>query len=90
MLLAEDGEQSLLYTGDFKLGESATAERAELPQADILVIESTYGNPDLSPDAARQTASTSCSRWCGKRSAAGPRRSSRPTCWAKARKSPGS
>ncbi len=26
MLLAEDGEQSLLYTGDFKLGESATAE----------------------------------------------------------------
>lgn len=45
MLLADDGEQSLLYTGDFKLGESATAERAELPQADILVIESTYGQP---------------------------------------------
>lgn len=45
MLLADDGEQSLLYTGDFKLGESATAERAELPRADILVIESTYGNP---------------------------------------------
>jgi Cft2 family RNA processing exonuclease len=35
----------LLYTGDFKLGESATAERAELPHADILVIESTYGTP---------------------------------------------
>jgi putative mRNA 3-end processing factor len=45
MLLAEDGETSLLYTGDFKLGESATAERAELPKAEILVIESTYGNP---------------------------------------------
>ena len=45
MLLAEDGEQSLLYTGDFKLGESATAGRAELPHADILVIESTYGHP---------------------------------------------
>lgn len=45
MLLAEDGEESLLYTGDFKLGESATAERAELPHADILVIESTYGTP---------------------------------------------
>ncbi|MDZ7616208.1 MAG: MBL fold metallo-hydrolase, partial [Patescibacteria group bacterium] len=30
MLLAEDGGESLLYTGDFKLGESATAERAEL------------------------------------------------------------
>jgi putative mRNA 3-end processing factor len=45
MLLAEDGDESLLYTGDFKLGESATAERAELPHADILVIESTYGTP---------------------------------------------
>ncbi len=45
MLLAEDGERSLLYTGDFKLGESATAERAELPQAEILVLETTYGDP---------------------------------------------
>jgi len=45
MLLADDGEQTLLYTGDFKLAESATAERAELPTADILVIESTYGAP---------------------------------------------
>ncbi len=45
MLLAEDGERSLLYTGDFKLGESATAARAELPHADVLVIESTFGNP---------------------------------------------
>lgn len=45
MLLAEDGHESLLYTGDFKLGESATAERAELPQAHVLVIESTYGDP---------------------------------------------
>jgi putative mRNA 3-end processing factor len=45
MLLAEDGQRSLLYTGDFKLGESATAVRAELPRADVLVIESTYGQP---------------------------------------------
>ncbi len=45
MLLAEDGRQSLLYTGDFKLAESATAERAELVPADILVIESTFGRP---------------------------------------------
>jgi Cft2 family RNA processing exonuclease len=46
MLLADDGQQSLLYTGDFKLGESATAQQAELPHADILIIESTYGHPD--------------------------------------------
>lgn len=45
MLMAEDGSESLLYTGDFKLAESATSERAELPRADILVIESTYGEP---------------------------------------------
>ena len=46
MLLAEDEGHSLLYTGDFKLGESATAERAELPQAELLIIESTFGTPD--------------------------------------------
>lgn len=45
MLFANDGNTSLLYTGDFKLRPSATAERAELPKADILVIESTFGNP---------------------------------------------
>ena len=45
MLLAEDDRESLLYTGDFKLGRSATAERAELPRADTLIIESTYGDP---------------------------------------------
>jgi len=45
MLLAEDQGQTLLYTGDFKLGPSATAAHAELPHAEILVIESTYGDP---------------------------------------------
>ena len=45
MLLADDGQQSLLYTGDFKLDTSATAEAAELPRADILVMESTFGRP---------------------------------------------
>lgn len=54
MLLAEDGDESLLYTGDFKLGECATSEPAELPHADTLVIESTYGDPSyrLTPRAA--------------------------------------
>ncbi|NQT36016.1 MAG: MBL fold metallo-hydrolase [Planctomycetes bacterium] len=47
MLLAENQQQSLLYTGDFKLGPSATAEEAELPRADILVIESTFGDPSF-------------------------------------------
>jgi len=46
MLLAEDQGRTLLYTGDFKLQPSLTAEPAELPHADTLVIESTYGHPD--------------------------------------------
>ncbi len=46
MLLAEDQGRTLLYTGDFKLRPSLTAEPAELPHADTLVIESTYGHPD--------------------------------------------
>jgi putative mRNA 3-end processing factor len=45
MLLAEEDGRSLLYTGDFKLGDSATAESAELPHADVLVMERTFGLP---------------------------------------------
>ncbi len=45
MLLAETDKQSLLYTGDYKLGPSVTSETAELPSADILVMESTFGRP---------------------------------------------
>jgi Cft2 family RNA processing exonuclease len=45
MLFAEDGERSLLYTGDFKLGPSATSEPAELPRADTLIMECTFGRP---------------------------------------------
>ena len=45
MLLAENDQQSLLYTGDFKLGPSATSPAAELPSADVLIMESTFGRP---------------------------------------------
>ncbi len=45
MLLAEDGGRTLLYTGDFKLRPSLTAAPAELPLAETLVIESTFGHP---------------------------------------------
>jgi Cft2 family RNA processing exonuclease len=45
MLYAEDEERSLLYTGDFKLGSSATSEPAELPHADTLIMECTFGRP---------------------------------------------
>ena len=46
MLLAEDGGRSLLYSGDFQLRPSRTSESAELVQADIFVLESTFGRPE--------------------------------------------
>ena len=45
MLLAETKGRSLLYTGDYKLDASATAETCQLPHADTLVMESTWGDP---------------------------------------------
>jgi putative mRNA 3-end processing factor len=38
-------EGSLLYTGDFKLRDSLTVEHPEPVPADVLVMESTYGQP---------------------------------------------
>ena len=47
MLYASDPDcgESLLYTGDFKLGPSRTSREIEIPQADILVMECTFGTP---------------------------------------------
>lgn len=45
MSLIEAGGQSLLYTGDFKLRPSLSAEPCEPHLADILIMETTYGRP---------------------------------------------
>src|SRR4051812_18141910 len=45
MLHVSRGEQTFLYTGDFKLRASATVPAAEVRPADVLVMESTYGLP---------------------------------------------
>jgi putative mRNA 3-end processing factor len=45
MLLVEHDGERLLYTGDFKLSDSATAERASPPPAEVLIMESTFGDP---------------------------------------------
>lgn len=47
MLLVETPDQSLLYTGDFRLRPSATAELAEPPRAQWLVMECTFGSPEF-------------------------------------------
>ncbi len=39
--------ESLLYTGDFKTRPGLAAEPIEIPQADTLVMESTFGRPEF-------------------------------------------
>jgi Cft2 family RNA processing exonuclease len=46
MVHVEKNGETLLYTGDFRLRQSWTAEPAEVPKADGLIMESTYGSPD--------------------------------------------
>lgn len=41
----EEGGESLLYTGDFKLRPGLSAERTEWRQADTLIMETTFGLP---------------------------------------------
>lgn len=45
MLHVQGERGSVLYTGDFKLRPSATAEPAAPPRADVLIMETTYGDP---------------------------------------------
>lgn len=44
-ILAERDGQRLLYSGDFKLGESATAEALQITACDSLIMECTFGHP---------------------------------------------
>ncbi len=45
MIRIERNGESLLYTGDFKLKRGRTAEPIRIPQADVLIMESTFGDP---------------------------------------------
>jgi Cft2 family RNA processing exonuclease len=40
-----DGGETFLYTGDFKTRKGLAAEAIEIPQADTLVMETTFGRP---------------------------------------------
>ncbi|RMD99521.1 MAG: MBL fold metallo-hydrolase [Calditrichaeota bacterium] len=44
-IFVEHEKGTLLYSGDFKLGESATAETIQIQKCDILIMECTYGHP---------------------------------------------
>src|SRR5688572_11350367 len=39
------GDETLLYTGDFKLRSGLSAEKCESRHADVLIMETTYGRP---------------------------------------------
>ena len=56
MLYVQRPEGSLLYTGDFKLRPSLTVPPAEPVRADVLVMESTYGQPHFRFPPWRETA----------------------------------
>ena len=44
-LLYQDPQGTLLYTGDFKLRSGLSSEAAAIPEAETLVMETTYGMP---------------------------------------------
>jgi DNA ligase-1 len=44
-LFLETANESLLYSGDFKLRHGKSAEPAEWRQADVLIMETTFGRP---------------------------------------------
>ncbi len=46
-LRAELDGESFVYTGDFKLQDSLTTKGAEVGKCDVLLIESTYGSPEM-------------------------------------------
>lgn len=48
MLKLEVGDKTILYTGDFKLSSTLTAEKCAPEKADILIMETTFGKPEYS------------------------------------------
>ena len=53
-VLVDDGQRRLLYSGDVRLRPSAAAEPVEVPRADVLIMESTFGLPRyVFPDDAQ-------------------------------------
>lgn len=62
-VLVEHNGLKLLYSGDFKLRPSLSSEIAEVPDADIVIMETTFGRPHYRfPD--NQTVLDDIARWC--------------------------
>ena len=46
-LVAEEDGGVFVYTGDFKLEDGLTTKGAEIPKSDFLLIEGTFGSPEM-------------------------------------------
>lgn len=54
MVLIEHKNKRLLYTGDFKLRKNHSCEAIKIPQADYLIMETTFGLPKFQFPNSRQ------------------------------------
>lgn len=45
-ILVDDGRRRLLYSGDLRLRPSVAAEETEVPQADVVIVDTTFGRPE--------------------------------------------
>lgn len=57
MVLIEHTNKHLLYTGDFKLRKNHSCEGIQIPQADYLIMETTFGLPKFQFPNSRQIES---------------------------------
>ena len=62
-VLVERGGMRLLYSGDFKLRPSRASEEAIVPQADIVVMETTFGRPQYRFPETEEVLGD-IARWC--------------------------
>jgi len=66
MIHVEYQGETLLYTGDFKLHKGRAAEAIQIPQADLLIMESTYGSPEYAFSRERPALPSKIGDWIRK------------------------
>lgn len=62
-LLAESDGHRLLYSGDFKLQQNESAAAIKVPNADVLIMETTFGDQRYIFPPREQVVSAMCD-WC--------------------------
>ena len=61
-ILLEHGGKRIVYTGDFTLSPGWTSPPAEIPKADIVIMESTYGLPRYQFPTREEVADLICQK----------------------------